>query len=348
MTVKVKESVWKLPSVKGILGVLGLSIISAIFFSQGKALSDWNVFLIGTFWSSLVWFTQWYGNGFIIYLLDKKWPWLEFPVWRLIVGFFSIVAYSLLAILLVNLSFYYVIYGELPEQIIAWVSYNGRIAVTISLVISTIMTSIGFFRAWKRTSIMEEQLKVEMLDYRYKTLLNQVNPHFLFNSLNVLISLVHEDPNLAEKFIRQLSLIYRYTLENRERDLVSLKEEKAFIDSYVFLLKIRFEDALDVQIAIPEEEDKFALPMASQIIIENAIKHNNVSVKKPLILRIYCEDDKLIIRNSKQVQELKEESTGFGLDNIRKRLSFLSDETLEIEDDGTDYIAKLPLLTLAK
>lgn len=348
MTAKAKESVWKLPSVKGILGVLGLSVISAIFFSQGKALSDWNVFLIGTFWSSLVWFTQWYGNGFIIYLLDKKWPWLEFPVWRLIVGFFSIVAYSLLAILLVNISFYYVIYGELPEQIIAWVSYNGRIAVTISLVISTIMTSIGFFRAWKRTSIMEEQLKVEMLDYRYKTLLNQVNPHFLFNSLNVLISLVHEDPNLAEKFIRQLSLIYRYTLENRERDLVSLKEEKAFIDSYVFLLKIRFEDALDVQIDIPEDEDRYALPMASQIIIENAIKHNNVSVKRPLILRIYCQDGRLVIRNSKQVQELKEESTGFGLDNIRKRLSFLSDETLEIEDDGTDYIAKLPLLTLAK
>jgi sensor histidine kinase YesM len=348
MTAKAKESVWKLPSVKGILGVLGLSVISAIFFSQGKALSDWNVFLIGTFWSSLVWFTQWYGNGFIIYLLDKKWPWLEFPVWRLIVGFFSIVAYSLLAILLVNISFYYVIYGELPEQIMAWVSYNGRIAVTISLVISTIMTSIGFFRAWKRTSIMEEQLKVEMLDYRYKTLLNQVNPHFLFNSLNVLISLVHEDPNLAEKFIRQLSLIYRYTLENRERDLVSLKEEKAFIDSYVFLLKIRFEDALDVQIDIPEDEDRYALPMASQIIIENAIKHNNVSVKRPLILRIYCQDGRLVIRNSKQVQELKEESTGFGLDNIRKRLSFLSDETLEIEDDGTDYIAKLPLLTLAK
>lgn len=348
MSAKAKRSICNLPSKKELLGVLALSIISAILFSQGKALKSWNVFLVGTFWSSIVWYSQWYGNGYIIYLLDKKWPWLEFPIWRLIVGFFSIVIYSLMAILVVNICFYYVIYGELPEQLMAWVSYNGKIAVSISLIISTIMTSIGFFRAWKKTSIMEEQLKVEMLDYRYKTLLNQVNPHFLFNSLNVLISLVHEDPNLAEKFIRQLSLIYRYTLENRERDLVSLKEEKAFIDSYIFLLKIRFEEALDVQIDIPEVEDKFALPMASQIIIENAIKHNNVSVKTPLILRIYIEDGRLIIKNSKQVQELKEESTGFGLDNIRKRLGFLSDEKLEIEDDGTNYIAKLPLLTIAK
>jgi sensor histidine kinase YesM len=348
MANKARESVWKLPNWKEILGVLGISILSAIFFSNGKALSNWNVFLIGTFWSSLVWFSQWYGNGFIIYLLDRKWPWLAFPIWRLIVGFLSIVVYSLSAILIVNICFYYFIYGGLPEQFMAWVTFNGKIAVSISLIISTIMTSIGFFRAWKRTSIMEEQLKVEMLDYRYKTLLNQVNPHFLFNSLNVLISLVHEDQDLAEKFIRQLSLIYRDTLENRERDLVSLKEEKAFIDSYIFLLKIRFEEALDVTIDVPEDEDRFALPMASQIIIENAIKHNNVSVHKPLILAIYCEDGRLVIRNTRQVQQLKEASTGFGLDNIRKRLGFLTDEKLEIEENESEYIVKLPLLTIAK
>lgn len=337
----------KLPNWKSLLGILIISILSSIFFSEGRALTDLNVFLIGTFWSLVVWLSQWYGNAYIIHLLDKKWPWLQFPVWRLIIGFFSLVVYSLSAILIVNFCFYYVTFGEFPNQIMNWINYNGKTAVTISLVISTIMTSIGFFQAWRSSAIKEEQLKVEMLDNKYKTLLTQVNPHFLFNSLNVLISLVHEDPNLAEKFIRQLSLIYRYTLENRERDLVSLKDEKSFIDSYIFLLKIRFEDALDVNVDIPEDENRFSLPMALQIIVENAIKHNIVSAEKPLSIAIYSEGNSIIVKNNKQMHQNKEASTGFGLENIKKRLSYLSDKGLEIEENENEYIAKLPILTLA-
>ena len=337
----------KLPNWKSLVGILIISILSAIFFTEGRALRELNVFVVGTFWSLIVWMTQWYGNAYIIHLLDKKWPWLQFPVWRLIVGFFSLVVYSLSAILIVNICFYYVTFGEFPSEIMNWIQYNGKTAVLISLVISTIMTSIGFFHAWRNSAIKEEKLKVEMLDNKYKTLLTQVNPHFLFNSLNVLISLVHEDPNLAEKFIRQLSLIYRYTLENRERDLVSLKDEKAFIDSYIFLLKIRFEDAMEVSIDIPEDEARFSLPMALQIIIENAIKHNVVSIEKPLSISIYTEGNQLIVKNNKQINQHKEKSTGFGLENIKKRLSYLSDKGLEIEEDENEYIAKLPILTLA-
>ena len=328
--------------------ILILSMGSAIFFSEGKALHDFNTFIVGTLWSLVVWMTQWYGNEYIISVLDKKWPWLDFPVKRLILGFLSLVLYSFLAILIVNICFYWLISGNFPSDLSGYIIYNGRVAVGISLVISTILTSVGFFQAWRNTALKEEQLKVEMLDYRYKTLLNQVNPHFLFNSLNVLTSLVHEDQDLAVKFIRQLSLIYRYTLENRERDLVSLKDEKTFIDSYVFLLKIRFEEALKVEVDLEEDEEKYLLPMALQIIVENAIKHNIVSIQHPLSIKIYQQDGCIVVENTIQLPNNKEESTGFGLENIKKRLSFLSDEQLEIIQSKTHYIAKLPILTVLK
>lgn len=326
--------------------ILIMSMASAIFFSEGTALKDPATFFIGTLWSLVVWMTQWYGNEYIIGELDKRWSWLDYPLKRLTIGFLSLVVYSFLAILIVNICFYWMISGEIPSDISSWVIYNGRVAVGISLVISTILTSVGFFQDWRNTALKEEKLKVEMLDYQYKTLLNQVNPHFLFNSLNVLTSLVYEDQDLAVKFIHQLSKIYRYTLENRERDLVSIKDERSFIESYVFLLKIRFEEALEVKIDLEEQEDKYLLPMALQMIIENSIKHNIVSVQDPLKISIYSEGDKIVVKNNRQAPKKKEESTGFGLDNIRKRLSFLSDEELEIESNEDEFIAKLPILTV--
>jgi sensor histidine kinase YesM len=337
----------KIPYIYSFLGILAASILSAIFFSEGKALHDLSILIYGTMWSLVVWGTQSFGNAYIISKLDKKWSWLKEPVTRLIIGFLSLISYSFLAIIIVNLSFYWIIFNEFPQPFIDWASYNGKIAVSISLIISTILTSAGFFRSWRKAALQEEQLKVEILDYKYKTLLNQVNPHFLFNSLNVLTSLVYDDQELAVKFIHQLSKIYRYTLENRDRDLVSLKEERSFIDSYVFLLKIRFEEALEVHIDFPEDDELFLLPMALQIILENAIKHNNVSLQKPLRIKVKLEGDYICVSNNLQLPEHKELSTGFGLENIKKRLSFLTDKELITSIEEGNFIAKIPVLSLS-
>ena len=319
-----------------------------ILFSEGQALKDLETFFVASAWSFVIWLTQYYGNGYIFYFLDKKLPWLDYPIKRLIIGFFALVLYSFAAILIVNMSFYRIIYGEFPDPFMNWAAYNGKIAVSISLVISTIMTTIGFFRSWKKSVTQEEHLKVEMLDYKYKTLLNQVNPHFLFNSLNVLSSLVYDDQDLAVKFIRQLSKIYRYTLENRERDLVSLEEERTFIDSYLFLLKIRFEEAMEVEVDFPNDPDLYLLPMALQILVENAIKHNKLSNENPLKVKIYREGEYIVVSNNLQVPASKVESIGVGLDNIRQRLDFLTDLPLLIERDENNYVAKLPILTILK
>lgn len=334
------------PSKKGIIGVFLLSVLGGILLSEGAALKSFRNFGFTTLWSMTIWYTQWYGNGLIIYFLDKKWPWLKYPAWRLIIGFLSLVTYSFIAVVIVNISFYRFLYGELPDPLYNWLIFNGRVSITISLVISSILTSVGFFQSWRKSTVQEEELKLEMLDYRYKALLNQVNPHFLFNSLNVLTSLVYEDQELAVKFIRQLSKVYRYTLENKERDLVNLKEESAYIESYVFLLKIRFEDALQIQIDIPKDEDSYLIPMALQIVLENAIKHNSISISEPLKITIACEGDYLVIKNNRQVPNKKEESTGFGLENIQKRLDFLTDKKLITEIIEDQYIARIPILTL--
>ena len=343
-----KKSISSLPSKKGIIGVFLLSVLGGILLSEGAALHSIRNFAYTTLWSMVIWYSQWYGNGYIIYFLDKKWPWLKFPIRRLIIGFTSLIIYSFIAIIIVNISFYRVLFGEFPEQILNWLAYNGKVSVTISLVIASILTSIGFFKSWRKSAVQEEELKLEMLDYRYKALLNQVNPHFLFNSLNVLTSLVYEDQELAVKFIRQLSKVYRYTLENKERDLVNLKEESAYIESYVFLLKIRFEEALQIEANIPKEEDSYLIPMALQIVLENAIKHNSISVSEPLKITIAREDDYLVIKNNLQVPIRKEESTGFGLENIQKRLDFLTDKKLITEKIEGQYIARIPILTLIK
>jgi sensor histidine kinase YesM len=288
-----------------------ISPVFGILFSNGHALKSPVNFLIASAWSMAIWITQWYGNEWVYHLVDTKISWLKQPVKKIVVLFFAVAAYSSFAIIVVNLTLTYLIFGGVPDNFASWAVYNGRIAIIIALSISTVITAMLFFKSWRKAAVNEEILKNELLDYQYKSLVNQVNPHFLFNSLNVLTSLVHDDPDLAVKFIQQLSKVYRYTLENRDRDLVSFEEEKKFIESYLFLLNIRFEDSLNVDMQLDENKKGMLIPMALQILVENAIKHNMISKQKPLKLKIEICDDVVCVSNNLQLPENKPQSTGF-------------------------------------
>lgn len=321
------------------------SIITGILFTEGPVLQNPQRFLIATLWSIVIWVTQWYGNESIVLKLDYKIPWLDYPIKRLIIGFFAVVLYSGIAIIVVNLIFTSISSEGFPTDMYAWTIINGRIAVINSLVISTVLTSVGFFKSWRIATLNEEKLKNELLEYQYKSLLNQVNPHFLFNSLNVLTSLVHEDADLSVRFIQQLSKVYRYTLEHRESDLVSLEEEKKFIESYLFLLHIRFENALFTELDLKPDSKSRLIPMALQILIENAIKHNKVTTSLPLTISIKSNGAYVEVRNNLQLPENKLHGMGFGLENIQKRLRFLTDKELLVDQTETEFIAKLPLIS---
>lgn len=198
----------------------------------------------------------------------------------------------------------------------------------------------------------QEKLKYELaketIRSQFETLKNQVNPHFLFNSLNVLSSLIKLNPELAEDFTEQLAKVYRYVLEHKDKDIVSLATELDFLQSYIFLIEIRFKDKVKTHIDISADSSSMLIPtLALQLLIENAIKHNTFSKRFPLNINIYIDENNfLIVSNNFQPRELcdSKSSTGVGLQNLANRYSFLTDLTPSFGVEGNFYIAKLPLL----
>jgi PAS domain S-box-containing protein len=207
-------------------------------------------------------------------------------------------------------------------------------------------------RTKQLTEANTQLLKVqkENLQSQFEVLKQQVNPHFLFNSLNVLTSLIKVDPDLAESFTERLSKVYRYVLENKEKDLVSLSTELEFLNAYLFLLEIRFMKKLFIDIKIDKAYyDYLILPIAIQLIIENAIKHNTFSKAQPLRIEIFVDDQqRLNIINNLNVRETKFVSTGVGLENINRRYALVSDQKPEFLKTKEHFIAKLPLLKSEK
>ena len=190
------------------------------------------------------------------------------------------------------------------------------------------------------------ELQKENIQSQFEVLKQQVNPHFLFNSLNVLSSLIKVEPDLAETFTEKLSKVYRYVLENKEKDMVPLSTELDFMNSYVFLLNIRFMGKISVTIDIDKvKADLMILPMALQLLIENAIKHNTFSKANQLKIHISVDnDDYLVIRNNTQIRETQIQSTGVGLANITNRYRLISEREPVFEKTETEYIAKVPLI----
>ncbi len=206
-------------------------------------------------------------------------------------------------------------------------------------------------RIWSNRDITDrmlsqrEELEKGMALAQFESLKNQVNPHFLFNSLNVLSSLVHVDANLSEKFIDQLAKSYRYLLEQKDNILVPLKVELDFIHSFIFLLKIRFEDKIQLEINIPERFHSMQIaPLTLQLLIENAVKHNRISKDEPLKIFIGIENEYLVVKNSLQVRINAAPSTGLGLKNIENRYLILSKDTPKFGPEGDFYVARIPLI----
>jgi PAS domain S-box-containing protein len=195
-----------------------------------------------------------------------------------------------------------------------------------------------------RQSLLEEQQK-SVAQAQLASLKTHVNPHFLFNSLNVLSSLVHIDAELSEKFIDRLARSYRYLLEQKDEELVSLKTEIDFVNAFTFLLKIRFEDKLQVRIQLDAQAMQHQVaPLTLQLLIENAVKHNTISAESPLILNIYAQEDWLVVSNNLQLREGESSSTGVGLKNIKSRYKFFTGKEPVFLIENDQYIAKIPLI----
>ncbi|MFV0158564.1 histidine kinase [Empedobacter falsenii] len=196
------------------------------------------------------------------------------------------------------------------------------------------------------TKIVLESTKAETATANFETLKNQLDPHFLFNSLNVLTGLIEENPANAIDFTTSLSKIYRYVLEQKDKEVVPIQEEINFAKTYVKLLKLRFENSIDFEIEQTTFfENEFIVPLSLQILLENTIKHNVVSEQKPLKIKIYKRDDSLIVENSFQPKETIKDSTGIGLKNIINRYQLISNREVNIEKNEQLFRVELPILT---
>jgi sensor histidine kinase YesM len=204
--------------------------------------------------------------------------------------------------------------------------------------------AIFIFLQWQDALKREQKLREENLIFQNETLRNQVNPHFLFNSLNTLSSLIGARPEIAEDFIQRLSSIYRYILENISRDKVPLEAELSFIRDYFFLHKIRDNEKIELEVNI-KKSDKFEiLPVSLQILVENAINHNKATREEPLKISIFNEGDQIVVKNNLQKKATQIRSTGIGLKNLGERVKLISGKDLVIEETNSDFIVKVPLV----
>jgi two-component system, LytTR family, sensor kinase len=215
----------------------------------------------------------------------------------------------------------------------------------VNLFLNCVNAIVFFMNRLKKAQLEAEQLKKQNIEARFEALRNQINPHFLFNCFNVLSTLVHKDADASSTFIAQLSNVYRYLLYNQENKIVPLKDELAFLDSYTYLLRTRFNENLIIENRISDSSNRIMVAPASlQMLIENAIKHNVASRKQPLKIVLDKEEDYIVVSNTLQKKETEEESTKIGLGNIIKRYKLLSDQPVIIEMTQINFIVKLPIL----
>lgn len=202
-----------------------------------------------------------------------------------------------------------------------------------------------FFRRWKEGLVRNERLEKDKALMQIHNLRNRVNPHFLFNSLSALDGLIKTRPELASRFLQHLSKVYRYSLQYEDRDCVSLETELGVFKHFCSLLEIRYGSTLRLEINLPPEVlDRGIVPLTLELLTENALKHNEISDEHPLYIRIYVQDDELLVENPMRKKRTMETSNGKGLGQLQNLYAYLSDRPFMAEEDDRRFIVKVPLL----
>jgi two-component system, LytTR family, sensor kinase len=286
---------------------------------------------------------------FINFKLNQRRPYEQgvFPRLAMQVGLSMLVTFTLHTLIL---KFFMTRFPIPLEKLTIMISYFVDFIIVVA--VNLAYFGVYFFDQWKMKILETERLakekalsQKEHARVQYDNLKNQLNPHFLFNSLASLNSLIFENQELASQFLQQLSKVYRYVLENKDRELVSLQTETKFIQQYLMLLKTRFGDGFITDICIePGKEGRHIVPITLQILIENALKHNKVGEASPLRVCIRTEGDFLIVSNNLQKKSQVDSSNGMGLENMKTLYAFLSPTALEVREEKDIFMVKVPLL----
>ena len=334
-----------------LLGVLIGVVISVVFLgieflSKGAVIFD-NIYWTGIGYNLLYAIVLTFINGTFFDYLNNKVVWKKYGKYRILIGAVGGVVLTMLGILwlriLIRMGFEGASWEEFitGERAIYYV-----IALLITMVVSIFFHALYFYRALQEKKVKKHKIIAGTASAKFDALKNQLDPHFLFNSLNVLTSLIDEDPNQAQKFTTSLSKVYRYVLEQKNKDLVTVDEELKFAKTYVQLLKMRFEDSIIFD--IPEKSsnpDAKIVPLSLQLLLENAVKHNVVTASRPLHIKVFEKDGMLAISNNLQEKQVVKKSSGVGLVNIQQRYNILSNRKVDIDKTTANFSVALPMLT---
>ncbi len=216
----------------------------------------------------------------------------------------------------------------------------------MSFLINSVFFGKYFFDEWKKSLLKANRLEKEKTQVQFDNLKNQLNPHFLFNSLSSLHSLIYDDPRLASEFVTNLSKVYRYVLQHEEKNLVSLREELDFIGHFIFLLETRFKAGIEITMEIQQDQlSKCIAPVSLQVLLENCIKHNVIDSDQTLKIQLQTQGQYLCVRNNKNPKVQVGDSNQMGLRQVKKLYSFLTDLPIKIEENQTYFSVFIPLIS---
>ena len=279
--------------------------------------------------------------------LNHKVVWNKYGKYRFLIGAFGSILLSMVVIFGLR------VFTEMYLANKTWTVFIAEekpvfyvICLLITVFVSVLGHAIYFYKTIQNKKVKEQKIIAGTASAKFDALKNQLDPHFLFNSLNVLTSLIEEDPNQAQKFTTSLSKVYRYVLEQKNKDLVSVDEELQFAKTYVQLLKMRFEDSIIFE--IPDKcnnPEARIVPLSLQLLLENAVKHNVVTSVRPLRIKVFEKENNLIVSNNLQAKQVVKKGSGVGLQNIQERYKILSDKKVIINKTASEFIVEIPMLT---
>lgn len=292
-----------------------------------------------------------YGQGLYLGMstwndyLGRRISWLHAPWKSFWIALFSNTILVIIIVYIINLTYRPLLYDcDFTCVFNSMGIGEFIIPLFIGLMITTIFQAANFLNVWKKSLVETEKYKNAQLAAQYQTLNSQVNPHFLFNSLNVLSTLVKKNPDQAEKFIHQLSNVYRNILDVRNEELISIQQELETLNAYLFLIETRFGERIKMDIKMDPKKDEYMVPLSLQMLVENAVKHNAATLKNPLTIQIYAKDDFWWIKNNRKVMSEPVPGKGMGLENIRQRYQLATGKEIIVQDETDFYIVGLPMI----
>ena len=317
------------------------------FFTPEKNVETYvlNILIAGLYSTTIA-----FGNGIVNTWLSRHFSWVEHTKTRAGLGILATLIVNVVLVLFCNYINMIVIQEmEFTGFFTGNMGFFNWLGINIALLISALLHAKGFIEEWKKSTrkeVVEQKLIARSANAQFETLKNQLDPHFLFNSLNVLSAQIDENPHQAQHFAGAMSKIYRYVLEQKDKELVTVEEEIDFAKTYCELLETRFEDSVSFRFDVAEQDLKsFVVPLSLQLLLENCIKHNFATSQKPLRVQIYSENGFLFIENNLQAREQVKESAGIGLSNIVQRYALLTSEHVFIEKSADFFRIRIPILT---